>query len=172
LIKFIDQIDEYHDEIGKILKETEEFIQEKLNIAFKEKFEALKNNFSKDYEEWNNRTMNLNGNLTTNLGNLKKLENSLNILSEKINSIKDATLEKIKKMQKETSDITSKKHSIMKKSISDLQKNSHKFLTNLKAAVLILEGTKEPILEKIDRLESEKQELLLKIKKLEKGGNE
>jgi len=169
---FLDQIDEYHDEIGKILKETEEFIQEKLNIAFKEKFEALKNNFSKDYEEWNNRTMNLNGNLTTNLGNLKKLENSLNILSEKINSIKDATLEKIKKMQKETSDITSKKHSIMKNSISDLQKNSHKFLTNLKAAVLILEGTKEPILEKIDRLESEKQELLLKIKKLEKGGNE
>jgi len=60
----------------------------------------------------------------------------------------------------------------MKNSISDLQKNSKKFVTNLKAAVLILEGTKGPIFEKIEKLESEKKELLLKIKKLEKGGNE
>ena len=75
-------------------------------------------------------------------------------------------------MQKETSDITSKKYGLMKNSISDLQKNSQKFVTNLKAAVLILEGTKTPILEKIDKLESEKKELSLKIKELEKGGNE
>ena len=75
-------------------------------------------------------------------------------------------------MQKETSDITSKKHGIMKILISDLQKNSKKFVTNLKAAVLILEGTKAPIFEKIEKLESEKKKLLLKIKKLEQGGNE
>jgi uncharacterized protein (UPF0335 family) len=35
-----------------------------------------------------------------------------------------------------------------------------------------LEGTKGPIFEKIEKLESEKKELLLKIKKLEQGGNE
>jgi len=169
---FLDQIDVYHDEIGEILKDIEEFVQKKLDISFKEKFEVLKNDFSKDYDEWNSKIMNLNGNLTRNLGNLEKLENSLITLSDKINSIKDATLEKIKKMQKETSDITSKKHGIMKNSISDLQKNSKKFVTNLKAAVLILEGTKGPIFEKIEKLESEKKELLLKIKKLEQGGNE
>jgi len=169
---FLDQIDVYNDEIGEILKDIEEFVQKKLDISFKEKFEVLKNDFSKDYDEWNSKIMNLNGNLTRNLGNLEKLENSLITLSDKINSIKDATLEKIKKMQKETSNITSKKHGIMKNSISDLQKNSKKFVTNLKAAVLILEGTKGPIFEKIEKLESEKKELLLKIKKLEKGGNE
>jgi proteasome lid subunit RPN8/RPN11 len=169
---FLDQIDVYHDEIGEILKDIEEFVQKKLDISFKEKFEVLKNDFSKDYDEWNSKIMNLNGNLTRNLGNLEKLENSLITLSDKINSIKDATLEKIKKMQKETSDITSKKHGIMKNSISDLQKNSKKFVTNLKAAVLILEGTKGPIFEKIEKLESEKKELLLKIKELEQGGNE
>jgi len=168
---FLDQIDEYHDEIAKILGEIEEFVQKKLNILFKEKFEALKNDFSKDYDEWNNKILNLNGNLTKNLENLEKLENSLNTLSDKINSIKDATLEKIKKMQKETSDITSKKHGLMKNSISYIQKNSQKFVTNLKAAVLILEGTKTPIFEKIDKLESDKKELLLKIKELEQGGN-
>ncbi len=169
---FLDQIDVYHDEIGKILREIEEFVQEKLNISFKEKFEALKNDFSKDHDEWSSKIMNLNGNLTTNLENLEKLENSLNILSDKIITIKDATLEKIKRMQKETSDLTSKKHGLIKNSISDLQKNSQKFVTNLKAAVLILEGTKAPIFEKIDKLESEKKELLLKIKELEKGGKE
>jgi len=169
---FLDQIDEYHDEIGKILREIKEFVQEKLKISFKEKFEALKNDFSKDYDEWNSKIMNLNGNLTKNLENLEILENSLNTLSDKIASIKDSTLDKIKKMQKETSDITSKKYGLMKNSISDLQKNSQKFVTNLKAAVLILEGTKAPIFEKIEKLESEKKELLLKIKELERGGNE
>ena len=168
---FLDQIDEYHDEIGKILGEIEEFVKKKLNIMFKEKFDVLKNDFSKDYDEWNNKINILNGNLTKNLENLEKLEISLNTLSDKINSIKDATLEKIRKMQKETSDITSKKHGLMKNSISHIQKNSQKFVTNLKAAVLILEGTKAPIFEKIDNLESEKKELLLKIKELEQGGN-
>jgi len=169
---FLDQIDVYHDEIGNILKEIEDFVHEKLNNSFKEKFEALKTDFSKDYDEWNSKIMNLNGSLTKNLENLEMLENSLNTLSNKINSIKDATLDKIKKMQKETSDITSRKHGLMKNSISDLQKNSQKFVTNLKAAVLILEGTKAPILEKIDKLESEKKELLLQIKELKQGGNE
>jgi uncharacterized protein (UPF0335 family) len=169
---FLDQIDEYHDEIGKILGEIKEFVQEKLNISFKEKFEALKSDFSKDYDEWNSKIVSLNGNLTKNLENLEILENSLNTLSDKIASIKGSTLDKIKKMQKETSDITSKKYGLMKNSISDLQKNSQKFVTNLKAAVLILEGTKAPILEKIEKLESEKKDLLLKIKELEQGGNE
>ncbi len=169
---FLDQIYVYHDEIGKILSGIEEFVHEKLNISFKEKFETLKNDFSKDYDEWSSKIMNLNGNLTKNLENLEKLENSLNTLSDKIISIKDTTLNKIKKMQKETSDLTSKKQGLIKNSISDLQKNSQKFITNLKAAVLILEGTKAPIFEKIDKLESEKKELLLKIKELEQGGNE
>ncbi|MBY9014402.1 MAG: hypothetical protein KGD68_01790 [Candidatus Lokiarchaeota archaeon] len=169
---FLDQMDVYHDEIGKILREIEEFVQEKLSISFREKFEALKNDFSKDHDEWSSKIMNLNGNLTSNLENLEKLENSLNTLSDKIISIKDATLEKIKRMQKETSDLTSKKQVLIKNSISNLQKNSQKFVTNLKAAVLILEGTKAPIFEKIDKLESEKKELLLKIKELEKGGKE
>ncbi len=169
---FLDQIDVYHDEIGKILSGIEEFVHEKLNISFKEKFETLKNDFSKDYDEWSSKIMNLNGNLTKNLENLEKLENSLKTLSDKILSIKDATLEKIKKMQKETSDITSKKHGLIKNTMSNLQNNSQKFVTNLKAAVLILEGTKAPIFEKIEKLESEKKELILKIKELEQGGNE
>jgi len=167
---FLDQIDGYHDDIGKILREIEDFVHEKLNISFKEKFETLKKDFSKDYDEWSERIINLNGNLTKNLENIEKLENSLVTLSDKILSIKDATLEKVKKMQKETSDLSSKKHGIIKNTLSNLQGNSHKFVTNLKAAVLILEGTKAPILEKINNLESEKKELLLKIKDLEEGG--
>ena len=66
----------------------------------------------------------------------------------------------------------SKKQSKAVNSITGLNKKSQKFLTNLKAAVLILEGTKTPIFEKIDKLESEKKELLSKIKELEKGGTD
>ena len=96
----------------------------------------------------------------------------MNSLSDKIESVKEATIEKVKKMQKETSDAMSKKQSKAIGTLTDLNKKSQKFLTNLKAAVLILEGTKAPILEKLDRLESEKKELLSNIKELEKGGSD
>jgi hypothetical protein len=75
-------------------------------------------------------------------------------------------------MQKETSDVSSKKQSKALGILAELNKKSQKFLTNMKAAVLILESTKTPIFEKIDKLESEKKQLLSKIKELEKGGSD
>jgi len=75
-------------------------------------------------------------------------------------------------MQKETSDVTSKKQSKALGILADLNKKSQKFMTNMKAAVLILESTKTPIFEKIDKLELEKKQLLSKIKELEKGGSD
>lgn len=169
---FLDQIDGYQSEVTTILNEIKEIVEEKVSILFKEKFDGLKNDFSRDYDECHKKIVDFNSNITVNLDNLVNLENSLSSLSEKINSIKEATLEKIKKMQKETSDVTSKKQGKALNYLTDLNKKSQKFLTNLKAAVLILEGTKAPIFEKIDKLESEKKQLLSKIKELEKGGND
>ncbi|MHA1460725.1 MAG: hypothetical protein ACTSO8_04515 [Promethearchaeota archaeon] len=168
---FLDQIDDYQEEIAELLKEIHVIVKEKVNSLFKEKFEKLINDFSRDFDDCQKKLIDYNGSVSVNLDNLEKLENSLNSLSEQIKSIKSATLDKIKAMQKETSDVTSKKHNIVLNDLNNLTKKSQKFLTNLKAAVLILEGTKAPILEKIDKLESEKKQLLLKIKKLEQGGN-
>jgi proteasome lid subunit RPN8/RPN11/uncharacterized protein (UPF0335 family) len=168
---FLDQIDGYQEEIAELLKEINVIIKEKVNTLFKEKFEGLINDFSRDFDDCQKKLTDYNGSVSVNLDSLEKLENSLNSLSEQIKSIKIATLDKIKAMQKETSDMTLKKHNIVLNNLNNLNKKSQKFLTNLKAAVLILEGTKAPILEKIDRLESEKKQLLLKIKKLEQGGN-
>ena len=168
---FLDQIDEYQEEIAELLKEINVIVREKVNTLFKEKFEGLINDFSRDFDDCQKKLIDYNGKVSVNLDNLEKLENSLNSLSEQIKSIKNATLDKIKAMQKETYDVTSKKHNIVLNNLNNLNKKSQKFLTNLKAAILILEGTKAPIFEKIDKLESEKKQLLLKIKKLEQGGN-
>jgi proteasome lid subunit RPN8/RPN11/uncharacterized protein (UPF0335 family) len=68
--------------------------------------------------------------------------------------------------------------------ISNLDKEAKKIMSNLKAAILVLEGSKDPIFNKIEKLESEKknlhttikdlktdkQELLSQIKDLKKGG--
>lgn len=169
---FLDQIDGYQSEIVTILDGVKEIVEEKVSSLFKEKFDGLKNDFSRDYDECHKKIVDFNDNISVNLDNLVNLENSLNVLSEKINSIKEATLQKIQKMQKETSDATSKKQSKALNYLTDLNKKSQKFLTNLKAAVLILEGTKAPIFEKINKLESEKKQLLSKIKELEKGGTD
>lgn len=169
---FLDQIDVYQGEIITILNEIKEIVESKVSSLFKEKFDGLKNDFSRDYDEFHKKIVDFNSNISINLDNLGKLEISLYSLSEKINSIKETTLEKIKKMQKETSDVISKKQSKASKFLTDLNTKSQKFLTNLKAAVLILEGTKTPIFEKIDKLESEKKQLLSKIKELEKGGTD
>ena len=166
---FLDQIDSYQGEFLTTLNEIKEIIEENVNKIFKEKFDDLKNNFSRDYNEFNKKIVDFNNDISVNLDNLEQLETSLNSLLEKINSIKDATLEKMKKMQKDSSDNLSKSQSKAISTLSDLNKKSQKFLTNLKAAVLILEGTKTPIFEKIDKLESEKKLLLSKIKELEKG---
>ncbi|NVM16921.1 MAG: hypothetical protein HWN80_04345 [Candidatus Lokiarchaeota archaeon] len=169
---FLDQIDAYQGEIIIILNEIKEIVEKKVSSLFKEKFDGLKSDFSRDYDDFHKKIVDFNSNISANLDNLVKLETSLNSLLEKINSIKEATLEKIKKMQKETSDNMSKKQSKAITSLTDLNKKSQKFLTNLKAAVLILEGTKTPIFDKIDKLESEKRQLLSKIKELEKGGTD
>jgi len=168
---FLDQIDGYQEGIAELLKEINVIVKEKVNTLFKEKFEGLINDFSRDFDDCQKKLIDYNGSVSVNLDNLEKLETSLNSLSEQIKSIKNATLDKIKAMQKETYDVTSKKHNIMLNDLTNLNKKSQKFLTNFKAAVLILEGTKAPILEKIDKLESEKKQLLLKIKDLEQGGN-
>jgi hypothetical protein len=168
---FLDQIDGYQAEIAELLKEINVIVKEKVDTLFKEKFEGVINDFSRDFDDCQKKLINYNGGVSVNLSNLEKLEKSLSSLSEQIKSVKNATLDKIKTMQKETYDMTSKKHNIALNNLNNLNKKSQKFLTNLKAAVLILEGTKAPILEKIDKLESEKKQLLLKIKKLEEGGN-
>ncbi|MBY9011496.1 MAG: hypothetical protein KGD70_03900 [Candidatus Lokiarchaeota archaeon] len=169
---FLDQIDLYQGEIITILNEIKEIVEEKVSTLFKEKFDGLKNDFSRDYNECHKKIVDFNGNISFNLDNLEKIETSLNSLSDKITAIKETILEKIKKMQKETSDATSKKHNKTLNILTDLSNKSQKFLTNLKAAVLILEGTKTPIFEKINKLESEKKQLLSKIKELEKGGTD
>jgi proteasome lid subunit RPN8/RPN11 len=169
---FLDQIDLYQGEIITILNELKEIIEEKVSTLFKEKFDGLKNDFSRDYDECHKKIIDFNSNISVNLDNLEKIETSLNSLSDKITAIKETTLEKIKKMQKETSDVMSKKHNKALNILTDLSKKSQKFLTNLKVAVLILEGTKAPIFEKIDKLELEKKQLLSKIKELEKGGTD
>ena len=168
---FLDQIDGYQEEIAELLKEINVIVREKVDTLFKEKFEGLINDFSRDFDDCQKKLIDYNDKASVNRDNLEKLENSLNSLSEQIKSVKSATLDKIKAMQKETYDVTSKKHNNVLNNLNNLNKKSQKFLTNLKAAVLILEGTKAPIFEKIDKLESEKKQLLLKIKKLEQGGN-
>ena len=169
---FLDQIDGYQGELITILDEIKEIIEVKVSDLLKEKFDVMKSEFSRDYDEFHKKLVDFNSDISVNLDNLEKTETSLNALSEKINSIKVTTLEKIKKMQKETSAVTSKKQSKALGILTDLNKKSQKFLTNMKAAVLILESTKKPIFEKIDKLESEKKQLLSKIKELEKGGSD
>jgi uncharacterized protein (UPF0335 family) len=47
-----------------------------------------------------------------------------------------------------------------------LNKETKKILSNLKAAILVLEGSKEPIFNKIEKLENEKKNLLSNIKEI------
>jgi hypothetical protein len=169
---FLDQIDAYQEDIMTTLTDIKEIVEKEVNNLFKDKFEGLKNDFSREYDEFHKKIVGFNSEITHNLDNLEKLEGSLNSLLEKINSIKENTIEKVKKLQKETTDNMSKKQSKAITTLNELNKKTQKFLTNLKAAVLILEGTKTPIFEKINKLETEKKDLLSKIKELEKGGTD
>ena len=121
-------------------------------------------------------------NLTSNLKHINKkqaeviqgLEKNNAILQETAKIIEPSKIRIIGSLDEnheKTSDNMKKKLKNTKNNFENLETETKKLLSDLKAAILVLEGSKEPILTKIEKLEDEKKILLDKIKEL-KSNNE
>jgi len=116
----------------------------------------------------------------------EKLKNqfvTLNKNSEKIRTIENITLDKINSLQEELLAKVVKSTNKIVGNFINLNKETKSFLSDLKAAIIVLESSKNPIKNKIDTLETENKSLqkniidlrteneniLKKLKKLEGG---
>ena len=102
---------------------------------------------------------------------LKSQISALNNSSEKIRSIEEITLDKLNSLQEEFLGKVTKNTNKIVGNFINLNKETKSFLSDLKAAIIVLEGSKNPIKNKINTLEIENKNLQKDIKDL-KGENE
>ena len=166
----LDHLDEDREEIYKIINLLNEEFKEKLKSSIEDRIKLVLDEFSADFNDMVDKILEIKKSGFVNLEAIENSQKSLNQLSEKISTLNNLTTNNLSEILTNIAVNTTKKNNKIYGSISNLNKISKSITSDLKAALLILEGTKTPILEKIKKLEMEKTELMLKLKKLERGG--
>ncbi|MFX1588003.1 MAG: hypothetical protein ACFFC1_07600, partial [Promethearchaeota archaeon] len=168
----LDKLDEGLNNIEKTIHQFKENLTLKIN-------QLIENTFLQN----NNQIID---NFDKNLGDLNTI-NEMNeivlqtlepdyIELEKLFNIIDPTKSRIKGALEDNQEIIlnnfGKKLPIIKNIFSNLDKDLRKLLSDLKAAILVLEGSKGPVLDKIEKLENEKKNLHNTIRELKNEINE
>ena len=164
----LDQLDVEQEEIYKTINLLAEEFKEKLNSTIEKRMKTVLEEISAKYNNAVDKIVEIK-----NINTIEKIENSqlsLNRLLEQINNFNSKFSENLKESLRNIEENTRKRNNKIYGNLTNLNKTTKSFVSDLKAAVLILERTKISISERVKRLETEKTELLLKIKNLEKGG--
>lgn len=157
-------------------------LEEQFNILFEQEInDNLNSKFTKFIEQTEVLTKNNVKGLES--SDILKQQNSiLESLSDKLGSIKNLTLEILNKNIEESSEKFTKNANKIIGNFINLNKETKHFLSDLKAAIILLESSKTPLQNKLDtqdveiktlqknitELKKENQDLLTKIEKLEK----
>jgi len=179
-----DVFEEEQEKIKEIYNDFKNKLDERKKILFEEKLKFSIEQLSHGFEHLNELIRKMD---STNLKCLESLKSSAEItenISKIIMPSEKRIVSKIEDNKENLIENFKKKTTNLENTITNLDKETKKIMSNLKAAILVLEGSKEPIFKKIDKLENEKknlhnnikelkaekQELLNQIKVLKKGG--
>ena len=166
----LDQLDEEQEEIYRIVNLLAEEFKEKLNSTIEERVKMVLEEISPKYNSAVEKIVEIKKNSTVNIEKIENSQLSLNRLLEQINNFNSKFSENLKESLRNIEENTRKRNNKIYGNLTNLNKTTKSFVSDLKTAVLILERTKISISERVERLETEKTELLIKIKNLEKGG--
>jgi len=177
----LEDIDNEKEKIEELVKKSKEESINQIRSSFEdkgftqllEKMEKISNNISKFNDNFSNNIKSLNGGSIA----LKKY-------TEKYKSINNLIQSDLNTVQEDLLTSFNKKVSKIKGNLNNLYKETKNYLSDLKAAIILLESSKNPIKNKLSTLKTENkelqktvkdlraenQELSNKIKKLEKGG--
>ncbi|KKN50865.1 hypothetical protein LCGC14_0628240, partial [marine sediment metagenome] len=151
----LDHLDEDREEIYKIINLLNEEFKEKLKSSIEDRIKVVLDEFSADFNEMVDKIFEIKKSGFANSEKIENSQKSLNQLSEKISTLNDLTTNNLSEILTNISGNTTKKNNKIYGSIINLNKISKSIISDLKAGMLILEGTKTPILEKIKKLEME-----------------
>jgi len=173
----LEKLDIFIDDRLDVLEEKQENLKEYIK-EFKEKIISLTKSTLEEYKtpiitenlkQIENSTSNLDSINKKNAAVITDLEKSNVTLQEAFKILEPSKIRIVGSLEEryeKISDNAKKKLKNTERSFDNLEKESKKLLDDLKAAILVLEGSKEPILNKIERLEEDKKNLLEKIKEL------
>ncbi|MFX0007076.1 MAG: Mov34/MPN/PAD-1 family protein [Candidatus Hermodarchaeota archaeon] len=160
-------------------------LEEQFNVLFEQQIKGimlkLLNNISENIDKLtaiNTKGLKVSDNLEQKIDTIENLKNSIDI-------IEDSTLNILKKEFDELSESYNKNLNKIIGNFINLGKDSKSFLSDLKAAIILLESSKNPIQDKLDTLQvenktlqkniaelkEEKEELQKKLNNFEKGGD-
>lgn len=184
---YIDDKFEEFDSDQKHFKDLFDNIKTELNEQFKSMVEEkLKENVNNIINQFNNqkdKLTTINNLVLESSKSLVGQSDNIKNLSKTLNSIENIIPEKFDNVIEDISGIFTKNVNKIIGNFINLNRESKSFLSDLKAAIILLESSKTPLQNKIDTqkveiralqkdltdLRKEKQDLLAKIKKLEKG---
>lgn len=180
----LDTFDEKQDDLRKKITKFEDDIKVSINNTLKEGLihlmEKILNNFKKSSSE----LLEMEKKQAKIIKNLENSNIKLQDLTKTLEPSKVRIIGGVDTLNKSTLENVDKKLKLTESKFESLEEESKKLLSDLKAAILVLEGSKDPITQKIERLELDKKnlheklkeiktentELLKKIKNLEKEG--
>jgi proteasome lid subunit RPN8/RPN11 len=159
----LEDIDNEKEKIEElVLKSKEEFINQIRSsfedISFSQLLEKV--------EKGSNGIVEFNKNFSNNIKSLNGGSNALKKYTEKYKSIDNLIKSDLNTVQEELLTNFNKKVSKIKGNLITLYKETKNYLSDLKAAIILLESSKNPIKNKLSTLQSENKELQKTIKNL------
>ena len=178
-----DEFDSNNENLKEILSQIKIELNDKLKVIFEEKLKVSLDLGIKSFKENLENLTKISQESSIFIEKLEGERKSLNNISENINSIEDSINNKLKSLQDEVINKLSKNTNKIVGNFINLNKDTKSFLSDLKAAIILLESSKNPIQNKIKILETENktlqkdllelknenQDLMIKLKKLEGG---
>ncbi|MFX1374797.1 MAG: hypothetical protein ACFFA0_03190 [Promethearchaeota archaeon] len=177
----LEDLDNEQEEIKDLISNSKEQYKNQIDMLFDV---MVFNQIIEKIERISNNLLEFNKNFAANLENLKGGSSAVKNYTNKFKSIENLILSNLNTVQEDLLTSFNKKISRIRGNFNNLTKEAKNYLSDLKAAIILLESSKNPIKNKLEtlltenkelqktikELKSENQELLNKIKKVEKGG--
>ncbi|MFX1574101.1 MAG: hypothetical protein ACFFB0_15260 [Promethearchaeota archaeon] len=164
-----DTFEEFGENQEKLKDQFNQFIldlKDQLNSLFETKLKDSLGEMVSSFEQTIDQFTKIETNTSLLSEKLKSQFTSLNKNSEKIRTIENETFEKINSLQEELLAKIIKSTNKIVGNFINLNKETKSFLSDLKAAIIVLESSKTSIKNKIDILENENKSLQKDIKDL------
>lgn len=176
-----DEFDTNNEILKDIISQIRNEVNDEMKVIFEKKFKTLLNQDLKLLKDPLENLININQQGSSFIKKLESEYNSLNNIAEKINSVEDSINNKLETLQDELINKLLKNTNKIVGNFINLNKETKSFLSDLKAAIILLESSKNPIENKIKTLETENkilqkdlselknknQDLMNKLKKYE-----
>ncbi|MFW9866466.1 MAG: hypothetical protein ACFFEN_10260 [Candidatus Thorarchaeota archaeon] len=162
----LEELDIEKEKIKELTNKSVEAYHTHIDNLFEKRAQEIFSNLLNKIENTAHNLSNFEQNFSDSIKNLELGMSRLNALAASYKSVDKLMESEINSAQEGTSSIFVNKVNKVKGNLSNLGKDTKGYLSDLKAAIILLESSKDPIESKLKTLQSENKELQKSIKDL------